>query len=228
MGNTIPGSAVSSQPHCTPPEATWDQGIDMENPHRKHYGHKRLSACLSVLSGPPPLHFSSSKDRSHLTSYCPSLSTAGIACSQSLFSTNLRPSFPPHSRIRIWPLIFHPVIPFIPLYTDCPKVGCFNTMDTPFSGSRTLMAFLDGHSLMVPIAFRDGGMPAELNFHPHMQLNLSFSTCPTIGGWFLVLCFKAIAFAQNALATPLLQTAFKVNFWDMKLTANCSQYSILI
>lgn len=173
MGNTIPGSPVSSQPHCTPsPEATWDQGIDKENSHGKH---KSPPACLSVLSGPPPLHLSSSKDRNHLTSYCPSLSTAGSACSQSLFNPNFISSFPPHSRIRIWPLIFHPVIRFLSLYTDCPKVGCFHTMDTPFPGSRMLMAFLDGHSLMVARSCRDGGMPAGQNFHPHMQLNWSFA-----------------------------------------------------
>lgn len=52
MGNSIPGSAMFSQPHCIPsPKSTWDQGIDMGNTQRKQKGHKILLVCLHAHLG---------------------------------------------------------------------------------------------------------------------------------------------------------------------------------
>lgn len=110
--------------HCTASQKlSGIREIDIRNPHRKHNGHKGL-------------HLPSPKGRGHLTfSNCPSLSVAGSAHSQTLSNPNFRPSFAPHARIGIWPLIFCPVIWVLLLGTYCPNIGCLIILDTPFSGS---------------------------------------------------------------------------------------------
>lgn len=112
MGHITVGSLLSSRSTVLPLQSLRGiQGTDLGNLHSKHNGHKSLP---SYLAGAQTLHLSSPKGRSHLTSYCPSVSNTGSACSQSLSGPNFRPSFVLHSKIKIWPLIFHPVIWFFP------------------------------------------------------------------------------------------------------------------
>lgn len=100
------------------------QGTDGGTSHRKH--NRQISQPDSVL---PPL-----QAKRHcsllaasltcllytfllptvrlLTFYCPS--AIGSAHSQSLCNPNVRPSFAPPPRIRVWTLIFYPVIWVVP------------------------------------------------------------------------------------------------------------------
>lgn len=148
---------MSSRPHSPPsPKAAWAQGIDMVNPHRKHNGHKSMQVLVSAST-----HLLSQGRRPLDLLLLPHLPLAGSARSQSLVNPNFRSSFASHSRIKIWPWICHPVIGFLPLYTNCPNVGS----GFPIFWVKNANGFWDSPSWIAALCPSDDGMPARLNFH---------------------------------------------------------------